>query len=344
MPGALFPISWRRMPDLVDLRSDTVTSPSAAMRAAMAAATVGDDGFGEDPTVRELEHEFARMVAKDDAVFVPTGTMGNQIALRLFGTPGSRVVGGRSQHLVAYERGAAALNSRVQFDLVDDAAGVLAPEAVRGAVEASGPPVSAIVVENTHMEASGVPWDLPALDAIAALGLPVYMDGARLFNASVATGIAPADYAGRATAVMTCLSKGLGAPVGSLFAGTADDIERARLERKRLGGSMRQAGVLAAPGLVAMRENVERLADDHARARRLAEAVASRWPALLDPERIRTNIVVFRHAAADKVVDHLAGDGVLAVTLGPARVRLVTHLDVDDAGIDRACRSLATAP
>jgi threonine aldolase len=189
-----------------------------------------------------------------------------------------------------------------------------------------------------------VPWELPPLDAIASLGLPVYMDGARLFNASVATGITPAEYGARATAIMTCLSKGLGAPVGSLFAGTADDVERARLERKRLGGSMRQAGVLAAPGLVALRENVARLADDHARARRLADAVAERWPGVLDPERIRTNIVVFRHPAADKVIDHLAADGVLAVTLGPARVRLVTHLDVDDAGTGRACRSLATAP
>jgi threonine aldolase len=332
------------MPDLVDLRSDTVTSPSSAMRAAMADATVGDDGFGEDPSVRQLEHTFADLVGKEAAVFLPTGTMGNQIALRIFGTPGHRVVGGRSQHLVAYERGAAALNSRVQFDLIDDSGGVLAPEAVQAAVEASGPPVSVVVVENTHMEASGVPWELAPLDAIAGLGLPVYMDGARLFNASVATGIGPAEYAARATAVMTCLSKGLGAPVGSLLAGTADDVERARLERKRLGGSMRQAGVLAAPGLIALAHNVDRLADDHARARRLADAVASRWPGALDPQRIRTNIVVFRHSAAEKVVDHLAADGVLAVTLGPARVRLVTHLDVDDAGIDRACRSLATAP
>jgi threonine aldolase len=306
------------MPDLVDLRSDTVTSPSSAMRAAMADATVGDDGFGEDPSVRQLEHTFADLVGKEAAVFLPTGTMGNQIALRIFGTPGHRVVGGRSQHLVAYERGAAALNSRVQFDLIDDSGGVLAPEAVQA--------------------------ELAPLDAIAGLGLPVYMDGARLFNASVATGIGPAEYAARATAVMTCLSKGLGAPVGSLLAGTADDVERARLERKRLGGSMRQAGVLAAPGLIALAHNVDRLADDHARARRLADAVASRWPGALDPQRIRTNIVVFRHSAAEKVVDHLAADGVLAVTLGPARVRLVTHLDVDDAGIDRACRSLATAP
>jgi threonine aldolase len=332
------------MADLVDLRSDTVTSPSPAMRRAMADATVGDDGFGEDPTVRELEEVFAALVAKEAAVFVPTGTMGNQIAVRLFGTPGTRVVAGRSQHLVAYERGAAALNSHIQFDLIDDADGVLPPERVRAAVAASGPPVSAICVENTHMEASGVPWDLASLDAIAAIGLPVYMDGARLFNASVATGVTPADYAARATAVMTCLSKALGAPVGSLFAGTADDVERARLERKRFGGSMRQAGVLAAPGLLALRQNVERLADDHARARRLADAAAARWPDALDPERIRTNIVVFAHADADKVVDHLGGDGVLAVTLGPSRVRLVTHLDVDDAGIERACRSLATAP
>src|SRR5437764_4494155 len=164
------------MSDVVDLRSDTVTSPSSAMRAAMAAATVGDDGFGEDPTVRELEHAFAEVVGKEDAVFVPTGTMGNQIALRLFGTPGTRVIGGRTQHLVAYERGAAALNARVQFDLVDDGHGVLDAGAVWAAVDASGPEVSAVFVENTHMEACGAPWDLDALDAIAAVGPPVYLD------------------------------------------------------------------------------------------------------------------------------------------------------------------------
>jgi threonine aldolase len=332
------------MPDLVDLRSDTVTTPSEAMRRAMADAAVGDDGFGEDPTVRELEAEFAARVGKDAAVFVPTGTMGNQIALRIYGTPGSRVVGGRSQHVIAYERGAAALNARVQFDLVDDSAGVLDPASVRAAVEASGPEVSVVVVENTHMEAGGVPWDLASLDAVAALGRPVYMDGARLFNASVASGIEPAEYARRATAVMACLSKGLGAPIGSVFAAEADAVERARLERKRLGGGMRQVGVLAAPGLIALRRNVDRLADDHARARRLADAVAARWPGALDPDRVRTNIVVFHHPDVEKVIDHLAGDGVLAVALGRDRIRLVTHLDVDDAGVERACRSLAGAP
>jgi threonine aldolase len=332
------------MPELVDLRSDTVTLPSPAMRRAMANAEVGDDGFGEDPTVSRLETEMAERLGKEAAVFVPTGTMGNQIALRILGIPGSRVVAGRSQHVVAYERGAAAINARIQFDLVDDADGVLAPVVVRAAIEANGPDVSAVFVENTHMEACGTPWDLDALDEIAAIGPPVYMDGARLFNASVATGIDVADYAARAEVVMTCLSKGLGAPIGSVVAGRAEDMERARIERKRLGGSMRQAGVLAAPALLAVNENVERLADDHARARRLAEAVAERWPGALDPSRVRTNIVVVPLPHVAKVVDHLAAQGVLATTLGPARLRFVTHLHIDDAGVERACRAVSTAP
>jgi len=332
------------MPDLVDLRSDTVTSPSPAMRRAMAEATVGDDGFGEDPTVTELEVELAARLGKAAAVFVPTGTMANQIALRIMGVPGTRVVAGRSQHVVAYERGAAAVNARVQLDLVDDADGILEADAVQRAIDANGLDVSAVFVENTHMEACGTPWDLAALDAVVAVGRAVYIDGARLFNASVATGIDVGDYAARADVVMTCLSKGLGAPVGSVIAGRAEDMERARLERKRLGGSMRQSGVLAAPALMAVRENVGRLADDHARARRLAEAVAERWPGSLDPDRVRTNIVVAPLAHAPKVVDHLGTEGVLATMLGPTRLRLVTHLDVDDAGIDRACRALASAP
>jgi threonine aldolase len=332
------------MADLVDLRSDTVTKPSAAMRRAMADATVGDDGFGEDPTVTELEADLAGRLGKEAAVFVPTGTMANQIALRLLGVPGTRIIAGRSQHVVAYERGAAAVNARVQLDLIDDRDGVLDAGVVQAAADANGLDVSAVFVENTHMEACGMPWDLAALDAVVAVGRPIYMDGARLFNASVATGIDVGEYAARADVVMTCLSKGLGAPVGSVIAGRADDMERARLERKRLGGSMRQVGVLAAPGLLAVRDNVERLADDHARARRLAEAVAERWPGSLDPDRVRTNIVVAPLAHAAKVVDHLASEGVLATMLGSTRLRFVTHLDVDDAGIERACRALATAP
>jgi threonine aldolase len=332
------------MARVVDLRSDTVTRPTAAMRRAMAAAEIGDDGFGEDPTVNELEAVFAGRVGKDGAVFVPAGTMGNQIALRLLGRRATRVVVGRRQHIVAYEHGAAAVNAPVQFDLVDDDTGVLDARDVASAV-AEGPlPASAVFVENTHMEASGVPWDLAGLDAIAALGLPVHMDGARLFNASVATGVAPAAYAARATTVMCCLSKGLGAPVGSLLAADGELVEAAREERKRLGGGMRQAGVLAAAGLVALRDHVERLADDHRRAARLAAAVAERYPDELDPAAVRTNLVVFPHPEPGAFCAHLAEAGVLAVSLGPSKVRLVTHLDVDDDGVSRACAAIASAP
>jgi threonine aldolase len=334
------------MADLVDLRSDTVTKPTAAMRRAMFEADVGDDGFGEDPTVNRLEEEFAALLGLPGAVFVPAGTMGNQIALRLLGAPATRVVTGRSQHVVVYEHGAAAVNANVQLDLLDDAAGVLDASAVAAAVVSAGPRVSAVFIENTHMEACGTPWSIVALDAVvaAAGGAALHMDGARLFNASVATGVAPGAYAARASTVMCCLSKGLAAPVGSLLAGRDDLADRARIERKRLGGGMRQAGVLAAAGLVALRHHVERLADDHARARLLAEAVADRWPGCLDPGRVRTNIVVWPHPTPAKVVDHLGGEGVLVVALGPDRLRIVTHLDVDDASVERARRALASAP
>jgi threonine aldolase len=206
-------------------------------------------------------------------------------------------------------------------------------------------PICAVCVENTHMVASGAPWPLERLDAIVAFGLPVHMDGARLFNASVATGIPAAEYASRATTVMSCLSKGLAAPVGSLLAGPAALIDDARTERKRLGGGMRQAGILAAAGLIALDSMVDRLADDHARAARLATAIAERWPECgLDPYSVRTNIVVFRHADAAAVVDHLAQEGVLVTTVGPGDVRMCLHLDVDDEGVERAMKALAAAP
>jgi len=336
------------MGDFVDLRSDTVTAPSPAMRKAMAEARVGDDGSGEDPTVNELEAEFAERVGKPAAVFVPSGTMGNQIALRLLGRPGSSVVVGRRQHVVTYEQGAAGMNAPVQFHAVDDEGGVVRAADVRFAVEAAEHhwlPVSAVFVENTHMPAGGVPWPLAALDELAAVGLPVHMDGARLFNAEVATGTPAAAYAARATTVMCCLSKGLGAPVGSLLAGPVDLVLAARGERKRFGGAMRQAGVLAAPGLVGLRHHVERLADDHHRAKILARAVAERWPACgLDPDRVATNIVVFPHDRPGELLAHLRAEGVLAGTLAPGLMRLVTHLDVDDDGLERAQWALAGSP
>jgi threonine aldolase len=332
---------------IVDLRSDTVTKPSAAMRRAMADADVGDDGSGEDPTVNLLEQTFAERVGKEAAVFVPSGTMGNQIALRVLGVPGTAVVAGRSQHVVAFENGAAAMNASVQWHTVDDSRGELGFSDVELAVELADHhqvPVSAVFVENTHMASSGTPWDVDALDAIAGLGRPMHLDGARLFNAEVATGVSAARYASAATTVMCCLSKGLGAPVGSLLAGPEDVMRRARGERKRLGGAMRQAGVLAAPGLIALRENVDRLAEDHERARLIAEAVANRWPDAIDPERVRTNLVVFRPPDADALLAHLQANGVLAGTLAPGVVRLVTHLDLDDDGILITQKAIASAP
>lgn len=326
---------------MVDLRSDTVTRPTAAMRRAMADADVGDDGYGEDPTVRALEEAFAERVGKEAALLVPSGTMGNQIALRLLGRPGTAVVAGRRAHVVAYEMGATGVNGTHQLQVVDDPDGVLDLDAVRWLQEAGGVhhwvPVSAVCIEDTHMPSGGRCWPVERLDEVAALGLPVHLDGARLFNAEVASGVPAAAIAARATTVMCCLSKGLGAPVGSVLAGPADLVAAARSERKRLGGQMRQAGVLAAAGLVALRDHVDRLADDHRRAARLAEAVG------VAPEACPTNCVVVEHADALGLVARLGEAGVLAGTIGPGAVRLMTHLDVDDDGIEQALAALAAA-
>jgi threonine aldolase len=311
------------------------------MRRAMAEAEVGDDGYGEDPTVRALEEAFAARVGKAAAVFVPSGTMGNQIALRLLGAPGTAVIAGRRAHVVAYERGAFGTNGTSQLLTIDDTDGTLDPGEVAWYVEAGGPhhwlPVSAVCVENTHMPSGGRVWPVELLDDVAAVGPRVHLDGARLFNAEVASGVPAAEFAARAATVMCCLSKGLGAPVGSLLAGDADLIEAARVERKRLGGAMRQAGVIAAAGLVALRDHVERLAEDHTRAARLAEAVG------VAPADCPTNCVVFQVEDTASLLAGLAADGVLVGTIGPGMVRLMTHLDVDDAGVERALRALEAA-
>ena len=338
------------MADVVDLRSDTVTRPTPAMRRAMAEAEVGDDDYGEDPTVRRLEEAFAERVGKPAALFVPSGTMANQIAFRVLATPGTAVVAGRRQHVVAYEYGAAARNSSIQFDALDDHDGTLLPDDVRRAREASSyhqPAVSLVSIEHTHMAAGGALWSMDRLQAVvaAAAELPVHLDGARLFNAEVATGIAAAEWTAPVTTVMCCLSKGLCAPVGSLLAGSTDHMAQARLERKRLGGGMRQAGVLAAPGLVALNTMIDRLPEDHARAARLADLVAQRWPdAGLDPASVRTNIVTFHHDDPDRLLKHLQSEGVLAGTIAAKTVRLVTHHDIDDEGLVRAMGALTGAP
>jgi threonine aldolase len=324
----------------VDLRSDTVTSPTPAMREAMARAEVGDDGFGEDPTVVALEARYAELVGKEAALFVPSGVMANQIALRVLTRPGDVVVAGRNQHVVDFEMGAAARNASVQFATLDDEHGVLDAGGVAEAIGAEGyhrAHVSLVCVENTHMPSGGTPWDLAGLAAIADVleGRSLHMDGARLFNAVVATGISAADYARFATTVMSCLSKGLCAPVGSVLAGSSDVIATARVERKRLGGAMRQAGVLAAAGLVALEEMVSRLGEDHRRARVIAEAVALTWPeSNYDPESCRTNIVAFTSERARDIALAFSARGILCDTVAANRVRLVTHHDIDDDDVD----------
>lgn len=324
----------------VDLRSDTVTRPTPAMREAMAKAEVGDDGFGEDPTVAALEARYASLVGKEAAVFVPSGVMANQIALRVLTRPGDVVVAGRNQHVVDFEMGAAARNASVQFATLDDDLGVLDVEAVAELLRAESyhrPHVSLVSIENTHMPSGGTPWDLASLAALASVldGRHLHIDGARLLNAVVATGISAADFAAPATTVMTCLSKGLCAPVGSLLAGSTEVISSARVERKRLGGAMRQAGVLAAAGLVALETMVERLGEDHRRARVIANAVASSLPeSNFDPTSCRTNIIAFSHPRAREIVVGLGERGVLGDTLASTRVRLVTHAEISDDDVD----------
>ena len=334
------------MTDFIDLRSDTVTQPTPQMREAMATAVVGDDGFGDDPTVATLEATFAALVGKEAAVFVPSGVMANQIAVRLHTQRGDLIIAGRDQHIVSFEYGASAANSSVQFALVDDSKGALALDEVRHYLDAEHdhqPHVGMVSIENTHMPSGGTPWDVADIEALARAidGRPLHLDGARLLNAAVATGVAPAVIAAPATTVMACLSKGLCAPVGSLLAGPADMMERARLERKRLGGTMRQVGFLAAAGLVAL-TMIDRLAEDHARAATLASAFAAAFPESgYDPSTCRANIVAFTHPQARQIVHELEGYGVMGGTIGPKRARFVVHAGITDDHVMRVTEVLA---
>lgn len=328
----------------VDLRSDTVTTPTPAMRRAMADAEVGDDAYGEDPTVNRLEARAAELLGKDLALFVPSGTMGNQLALRLLARPGSEVVCAERAHVYRYEGAAAARNAGVQLRPLADPDGVLDPaqlDDVAANQDHHLPPISAVAIENTHMPASGRPWRVDELDALAKVArrhqVGIHCDGARIWNAAAAVGATPAQLATHCDTVMFCLSKGLGAPVGSLLCGSLTVMTSAREERARLGGGMRQAGVIAAAGLVALDEMVERLPEDHARARRLADALADRYPGSIDPETVKTNIVCAPlDRLPDKIVGRLEEHGVRCGTIDAKTARFVTHKDVDDDGIDRA--------
>ena len=336
------------MSTIVDLRSDTVTTPTPEMRRAMADAEVGDDAYGEDPTVNRLQSLAAALMRMEAALFVPSGTMANQLALGLHAPHGSEVLCARRAHVYRYESGGAPANSGIQLRPLDDAGGVLTAEVIdRSAGDAQYhlPPISAVSIENTYMAASGAPIasaEMATLCTTAqAGGVRVHVDGARIWNAAVATGVSPADLCAGADTMMFCLSKGLGAPVGSLLCGPRDAIERARVMRHRLGGGMRQAGVLAAAGIVALETMVDRLEDDHARARRLADALAARFPGAVDPDEVETNIVCAgKTALPPDVVEQLDARGVRAGLIDAQTVRFVTHKDVDDDGIERAIAAL----
>jgi threonine aldolase len=335
---------------LVDLRSDTVTRPTAEMRAAMADAEVGDDAYGEDPTVNRLQSLAAALLGKDAALYVPSGTMANQLAIRVLARPGTEVLIPERSHVYRYEAAAAPLNSGVQLHPLADPEGIVTPEQYEVVCEGAAhhlTAVSLLWVENTHMPAHGRPLTAAEVGAIAgvarARGLPVHCDGARIWNAAIALGVAPSQLVADCDTVMFCLSKGLGAPVGSLLCGSARVIAEARAHRQRFGGGMRQAGVIAAAGIVALETMVERLADDHTRARRLADLIAERFPNSLDPTAVRTNIVCCPVSALpEQALERLGDAGILAGTLDPSTFRFVVHKDVDDDGIDRACRAIAS--
>jgi len=322
----------------VELRSDTFTTPTPEMRRAMADAEVGDDEYGEDPTVNRLQSLAAGALGTEAALYTPSGTMANQLAIRVLSRPGTEVLCPARSHVYQYELAASPQNSGVQLHPLWDV-----PDGIVAAIEGAAdefPPVSMLVLENTYMAMAGAPTGAEEMRTLVGLarsgGLRVHVDGARIWNAAIATGTSPRELLGGADTAMFCLSKGLGAPVGSVLCGPADVIAEARRQRRRLGGGMRQAGVIAAAGVVALETMVERLADDHVRARRLADEMAKRWPGSVDPDSIRTNIVCARlDALPREFVARLGGAGVRVGTIDPRTVRLVTHKDVDDDDVAR---------
>jgi threonine aldolase len=335
------------MAKVVDLRSDTVTRPSSPMRAAIAAAEVGDDVFGDDPTVNRLQERMAALLGKEATLYVPSGTMANQVSIRAVTEPGDELILDETTHTYNYETGAPAALSGVSFRTVQGQRGVFIPAQVEAAVR---PPSThfarsrMVVIENTNNRGGGSIWPVEHVAGIRAVadrhGLHVHLDGARLMNACVARGLKPTDYTRHVDSVSMCFSKGLGAPVGSIVAGTQAFIARAQRFRKMFGGAMRQAGILAAAALYAIEHNVQRLAEDHANARRLAEAIALLPGLTIDPSAVETNIVIFgvdaRHGTAADFVGKLRQRDVWMLSTGPNQVRAVTHLDVSAAQIEQA--------
>lgn len=330
----------------VDLRSDTVTRPTKGMLQAMFEAEVGDDVFQADPTVNALEARAAELSGMEAALFTPSGTMANQIAIRCWTQPGDEVLMESGAHPYNYEAGAAAAISGVQIRTIPGERGLMEPEEVFSCVRVDDPhfaPATLVCIENTSNRGGGTPYPQSTLDTIAeggrARGLKVHLDGARVFNAAVATESSLARIVQEFDSVAFCLSKGLGAPVGSLLCGPTDFIHRARRMRKMLGGGMRQAGYLAAAGLYALEHNIDRLAEDHRRARRLAEGL--RGLGLKAPPPA-TNMVYFDMPDAPQAAESVGEQGIQLLAVGPHTIRAVTHLDVDDSGVEAAIAAFAS--
>jgi threonine aldolase len=335
---------------VVDLRSDTATRPSAGMRQAMANAEVGDEQEREDPTVTALEVRAAALLGHEEAVYLPTATMGNQIALAILGERGTELVVEERAHIMTSELGGAAYHSGLQTRPLPGYRGRLTPEQIRGVGWKDGdfwtPRASTLALENTHNTSGGSVWPLDelraAVDTARELGMRTHLDGARLMNAAVASGTPAAEIAGMFDTVTLCLSKGLGCPLGAIIAGSAELMYRARVEKHRFGGAMRQAGIVAAAGVYALEHNVDRLADDHARARRLAEGWAAAGLSV-DLDLVQSNFVQLEVEDIEAAKARIREHGVLLSQTTPTRLRAVTHLDITDDDIDAAIDAVARA-
>jgi threonine aldolase len=337
-----------------DFRSDTVTKPTGAMLRAMAAAEVGDDTFGDDPTVRRLEERVADLLGKEAALFVPSGVMGNLCALLVHGQPGDELLLEENAHSFHFETGGAAAVAGLQTRPIPSEHGTPSLEAIEAAIRPENihfPRTKILVYENTNNMSGGTIVPLEVMREIHELatdrGVAVHLDGARIWHAHVATGISLDELAEPCESVMCCLSKGLSAPVGSMLAGSGGFVTDARRRRKMLGGSMRQAGVLAAAGLVALDQMVERLAEDHRRARTIAEGLAEVRGIVIDPDRVQTNIVIFRLSGPspryETFLAHLEKAGVRAIGLWGRGVRLVVHRHIGDAEVEQALAAVRSA-
>ncbi len=338
--------------DRVDLRSDTVTQPTAAMRAVMQGAAVGDDVLGDDPTVIELQNKLAKMLGKEAGLFVSSGTMSNAVAIRTHTNPGDEIVTESTSHIYVYEGGGYATLSGCSVALVPGKLGIMEPDDVAKAIRKSDgslghyPNGSLVCVEHTSNRGGGTCYPQETLDAIAKVAhdndCQAHMDGARMFNAAIATGTDPARIVRDYDSISICLSKGLGAPVGSVLIGSSEFIANAHRWRKMFGGGMRQAGVIAACGIYALDNHVERLAEDHIRARRLAEAVNAMDGFTVNLDSVETNMVYINgEMSAPQILEELAVNGVDVLEVGPTAVRAVVHLHITDEDIDRTITAFA---